>query len=370
MKVPYIDLGIQHIAIKDELLKEIEKVLISGQFILGPGVENFEKRFSLVSGARYNVGVNSGTDALILALKALGIDSDDEVITAPNSFLASASAIALRGAKPVFSDVADDFNLDPEKIEAAITSKTKAIIAVHLTGRPAPMNEINDIAGKHGLLVIEDAAQAVGAEYYNKKVGSLGHVGCFSLHPLKNLSAIGDGGVITTNDEALYKKFLVLRNHGLKNRDECVTWSMNSRLDAIQAAILNVKLNHLDEWTNRRRYFAELYRKNISDLVNVPIDKPYEKAVYHTFIIQTEFRDALKDYLQKKGIDTKIHYPIPIHLQEAAKSLHYKKGDFPVAEKKTSRILSLPVYPELTEDQVMHVIHSVQTFFKEKTFKN
>jgi dTDP-4-amino-4,6-dideoxygalactose transaminase len=366
MKVPYIDLGIQHIAIKDELLREIEKVLISGQFILGPGVENFEKRFSSISGTKYNVGVNSGTDALILALTAIGIGNGDEVITAPNSFLASASAIALAGAKPVFADVANDFNLDPGKIEVAITSKTKAIIAVHLTGRPAPMNEINEIAKKHRLWVIEDAAQAVGAEYHNKKAGSLGHIGCFSLHPLKNLSAAGDGGVITTNDEALYKKFLVSRNHGLKNRDECVKWSYNSRLDAIQAAILNVKLDHLAEWNNRRRHFAELYRKHISNLVNVPIDKPYEKAVYHTFIIQTDYRDALKDFLQKHEIDTKIHYPIPIHLQEAAQSLAYKKGDFPVAEKQTSMILSLPVYPELTEEQVMHVIHSIQAFFKEK----
>lgn len=363
MKVPYIDLGAQHVAIKDELLKEIEKVLISGQFILGPYVEQFEQRFSNLSGARYNVGVASGTDALILALKALDIGPGDEVITTPNSFLASASAIALAGARPVFSDVADDFNLDPQKIESAINRKTKAIIAVHLTGRPAPMNEINEIARRHGLWVIEDAAQAVGAEYYDRKVGSLGLVGCFSLHPLKNLSAAGDGGVLSTNDEALYRKFLVLRNHGLKNRDECVSWSLNSRLDAIQAAILNVKMNHLGEWIKRRRYFAECYRNHISDLVKVPVDKSYEKAVYHTFIIQTEQRDALKDFLQKHEIDTKIHYPVPIHLQEAAVSLDYKKGDFPVAEKQTSQILSLPVYPELSDNQLMYVIQSIKAFF-------
>ena len=365
MKVAYIDLGIQHVAIKQELLKEIEKVLLSGQFILGPGVENFENRFASVSGAKYNLGLNSGTDALILALLALGIGQGDEVITAPNSFLASASSIALAGAKPVFADVTVDFNLDPAKVEAAISPRTKAIIAVHLTGRPAPMNELNDIARRHNLWVIEDAAQAVGAEYHNKKVGSLGTVGCFSLHPLKNLSAAGDGGMISTNDEALYKKFQVLRNHGLKNRDECVAWSMNSRLDAIQAAILNVKLNHLDDWTARRRHFADLYRKHLADMVIVPSDKPYEKAVYHTFIIQTSHRDALKEYLQTKEVDTKILYPIPIHLQEASKSLGYKKGDFPVTEKQTSQILSLPVYPELTDEQVMHVINSIQEFFKE-----
>jgi dTDP-4-amino-4,6-dideoxygalactose transaminase len=365
MKVPYIDLSAQHFAIKDELLKEIEKVIISGQFILGPFVEQFEHRFSSLSGAKYNVGVASGTDALILALKVLDIGFGDEVITAPNSFLASASAIALAGAKPVFADVADDFNLDPQKLEAVITGKTRAIIAVHLTGRPAPMNEINELARKHGLWVIEDAAQAVGAEYYNKKVGTLGHIGCFSLHPLKNLSAIGDGGLISTNDEVFYRKLLVLRNHGLKNRDECVTWSLNSRLDSIQAAILSVKMNHLEEWTNRRRYFAELYRNHISDLVTVPVDKPHEKAVYHTFIIQTKYRDSLKGFLQKCEIDTKIHYPIPIHLQEAAKSLGYKKGDFPVTEKQVDQILSLPVYPELTDEQIMHVIHSIKDYFNE-----
>ena len=306
-----------------------------------------------------------GTDALVLVMKALGIGMGDEVITAPNSFLASASSIALAGAKPVFADVCDDFNIDPEKVESVTTPKTKAIIAVHLTGRPAPMKELKEISEKKGIAIIEDAAQAVGAEYYNAKVGSLGIAGCFSLHPLKNLSAAGDGGMITTSDKTLYEKLLILRNHGLKNRDECITWSLNSRLDALQAAILSIKLKSLAKWTSRRREIAAIYQKELSKLVTVPFDKTYEKAVYHTFIIQTKFRDALKDFLLSKGIDTKIHYPLPIHLQEAAQDLSYKKGSFPVTEKQVQEILSLPVYPELKDEQVNYVIQSIKDFFND-----
>jgi len=365
MQVPYINLGLQHKPIKQELLDATERVLESGQFILGDDVTKLEKTFATHCHTKYAIGVANGTDALFLSLKAIGVKEGDEVITAPNSFLASASSIGLIGAKPVFADVRQDFNLDPAKVEKAITPKTKAIIAVHLTGRPAPMDELLEVAKKHSIQVIEDCAQAIGAEYKNKRVGSMGITGCFSLHPLKNLAASGDGGVITTNDEKIYNYLIKARNHGLKSRDECEFWSYNSRLDNLQAALLNVKLRHLDKWTERRRAIAEMYYEKLKGLkIIVPHDKPYEKAVYHTFIIQTDWRDKLKDFLNSKGVDTKIHYPIPIHLQEAAKYLKYKNGDFPVTEKQVKTILSLPIYPELTDEQVNYVADCVIEFYK------
>jgi len=337
---------------------------VSGQFILGEEVKKFEESLAKIAGAKHAIGVDNGTDALVLALKALGIGKGDEVITAPNSFLASASCISLVGAKIVFADVRDDFNLDPLKVEKAITKRTKAIIAVHLTGRPADMDALQKICKRNKLYLIEDCAQAVGAEYNGKRVGSFGIVNTFSLHPLKNLSAAGDGGVITTNNDKLYSWLLRARNHGLKNRDECDFWSMNSRLDNLQAAILNVKLKYFEQWTERRRKIASLYYSRLKGLdMMLPFDKPNEKAVYHTFIIQTKLRDALKKHLSDNGIDTKVHYPIPIHFQRAAKDLGYKKGSFPVAEKQLKTILSLPVYPELTDEQVVYVCDKIKEFY-------
>jgi len=363
MKIPYINLALQHREIKDQILQNIGKLLDSGQFILGEEVSKFEESFAKLTQCKYALGVANGTDALFLSLLAIGIKQGDEVITAPNSFLASASSIALIGATPVFADVRDDFNLDPVKVEKAITPKTKAIIVVHLTGRPADMDALMAISKKHNIPVIEDAAQAVGATYKNQPVGSFGATGCFSLHPLKNLAACGDGGVITTNDEKIYNYLLVARNHGLKNRDECSFFSYNSRLDALQAAILNVKLKELDKWTARRREIAARYQKRFSDLeMIIPIDKPEEKAVYHTFIIQTQNRNELMNYLREKGIDTKVHYPVAIHMQEAAQYLGYKKGDFPVTDKQVETILSLPVYPELTDEQINYICDSVIEF--------
>lgn len=364
MQVPYINLGLQHSTIKGELLDATEHVLESGQFILGEDVIKLEKTFAAICFTKYALGVANGTDALFLSLKAIGVKEGGEVITAPNSFLASASSVGLIGAKPVFADVRDDFNLDPEKVEKAISPKTKAIIVVHLTGRPAPMDELLYVAKKHNVFVVEDCAQSVGAEYKGKPVGGFGVTGCFSLHPLKNLSAAGDGGVITTDNEKIYNYLVKARNHGLKNRDECEFWSYNSRLDNLQAALLNVKMKYLSKWTERRRQIAKMYYDKLKGLdMIVPYDKPYEKAVYHTFIIQTKQRDKLKEFLMKKGIDTKIHYPIPIHLQEAAKYLGYKKGDFPVTEKQAETILSLPIYPELNDDQVDYISNSIIDFF-------
>ncbi len=363
MKVPYIDLAGQHREIREELLETIGAVLDSGQFILGELVRSFEQRFAELSGTKYAVGVASGTDALILSMKVLNIGPGDEVITAPNSFLATASSIELVGAKPVFVDVRDDYNIDPDKIEPAITSRTKAIIPVHLTGRPADMFPILKIADRYNLYVIEDAAQAVRAEYHGQRVGSFGTLGCFSLHPLKNLNACGDAGIITTNNSEFYEKLLVLRNHGLINRDECQVWSINSRLDAIQAAILNVKINYLKQWEKRRREIATTYYQNLKDIVEAPKDKSYEKSVYHTFVIQMEQRNHLQKFLASKGIDTKIHYPIPIHLQQSAQKLGYQKGDFRVAEKQLETILSLPIHPNLTDAQIEFCCNTIINFY-------
>jgi len=367
MNVPYINLALQHQLIKQELLDATEKILTSGQFILGDEVKRFEESFAKIAGTKYAVGVDNGTDALVLSMKALGIGKGDEVITAPNSFLASASSIALVGATPVFADVRDDFNLDPEKVEKAITKRTKAVLAVHLTGRPADMGALLKICKRKKIHLIEDCAQAVGAEYNGKRVGSFGVIGCFSLHPLKNLSATGDGGVLATNNEKIYQWLLKARNHGLKNRDECDFWSMNSRLDNLHAALLNVKLKYLDKWNTRRREIASVYLNAFKNLdMIVPYDKPNEKAVYHTFIIQTKYRDELKKFLSEKGIDTKVHYPIPIHFQKAAKYLEYKRGDFPVTEKQMKTILSLPVYPELTDEQLNFICDKILEFYSLK----
>jgi dTDP-4-amino-4,6-dideoxygalactose transaminase len=308
MIVPFINLGLQHQSLKEELMDVVSGLLDSGQFILGDDLTKFETSFAQLCGTKYAVGVANGTDALFLSMKVLGLEKGDEVITAPNSYLASASSIHLAGATPVFADVRADLNIDPEQIRKAITPKTKAIIPVHLTGRPADMEAILAIAEEFHLAVIEDAAQAVSAGYRNIPVGSFGHTGCFSLHPLKNLSACGDGGVITTSNEDLYQKLLKARNHGLRNRDECEFWSYNSRLDNLQAALLNIKLKKLPEWTDRRRKTASYYNERFSELdMILPKDKTDEKAVYHTYIVQTERRDELKDFLSKKGIDTKIH---------------------------------------------------------------
>lgn len=362
IQVPYINLALQHQAIKDEMLKVVEQVLNHGRFILGPEVSAFEEQFAAYCGTRYAVGVDNGTSALYLSMRVLGIGPGDDVITAPNSFLASASSIALAGARPVFVDVGDDYNMNPELLEAAITPSTKAVIAVHLTGRPADMHSITEIAQRHGLSVIEDCAQAVGAQYHGQRVGSFSIAACFSLHPLKTLNAVGDGGIITTDDESIYQNLLKARNHGLRNRDECEFWSHNCRLDTLHAAMLLVKMKYLDQWTEARRANAMFYREYLADVVEVPQDQPHEYAVYHTFIVQANRRDDLQRYLKERGVETKVHYRIPIHLQEAARSLGYKAGDFPVAERQAGRVLSLPVYSELTQKQRECVVGAIREF--------
>jgi len=363
--IAYADIAAQHDSLKRELLEAAERVMKHGQFILGPEVSQFEEQFAATCGTAHAVGVNSGTDAIILALRALGIGAGDEVITQPNSFIATAAAITMAGARPVFVDVREDYNIDPERIEEAVTERTRAVLPVHLTGRPADMDPILDVARKHHLHVVEDAAQAVTAEYQGRRVGGLGIMGCFSLHPLKTLNACGDGGVITTNDTALYKKLLALRNLGLVSREQAVVWSDHSRLDTLQAAFLLVKLRHLERWTEARRAHARIYQEELSlvSAVEVPRDRDCERAVYHTFVLQAEQRDTLRAHLAEQGIATVIHYPVPIHLQEAARHLGYREGDFPLAERQARRILTLPVYPELGENAVCLVASAIKTFY-------
>ena len=365
-KIPYINLAGQHAAIKDQLLAAIERVIDHGQFVLGPEVQEFESRFAQFCKVKYAIGVGNGTDAIILALKALGIGPGDEVISVSNTFISTISSIALVGAKPVLVDVRGDYNIDPELIEKAITKNTKAILPVHLTGRPADMDSIMGIAEKHGLKVIEDCAQAVGAEYKGKRVGTFGDIGCFSLHPLKTLNACGDGGVIVTNDEQAYEMLRALRNNGMKGRDECIVWSSNSRLDSIQAAMLLVKLDHFEKWTEKRIENAKFYKEAFSksNVVRFPVDQPHEKGVYHTFVIQADGRDALSSFLAEKGIGTKIHYSVPVHLQPAARHLGYKKGDLPMTEQQSENILSLPVHPELRHEDLKYIVQSIEEFYK------
>jgi dTDP-4-amino-4,6-dideoxygalactose transaminase len=365
INVPFVNLVAQHAALKSELMKVVDQVLSHGQFILGPEVAGFEHRFAQICGVRHAIGVGNGTEALILALRGLNIGPGDEVITAPNSFVSTASAIIMSGARPVFVDTDDHLNIDVSKIGAAITPKTRAIVPVHLTGRPADMQPLLGIARAHGLHVIEDAAQAVGAEYLGRPVGSLGTIGCFSFHPLKTLNACGDGGVLTTDDPEVADRLRVLRNIGLRTRDECIEWSGNSRLDTMQAAMLLVKLPYLEMWTEARRANAGEYRRLLSGVsqVQLPTEESDRRAVYHTFVIQAENRDALKAFLTGRGIMTAIHYRVPIHLQPAARTLGYGQGSFPNAERQAARMLSLPVFPELSRDDLACVASAIRDFY-------
>ena len=363
VQVPYADLGLQARSRKKELLSACERVLDSGQYILGPSVAQFENDFAAYCGTRHAVGVSNGTSALVLVFRALGLGPGDEVITAPNSFIASASSIALAGGKPVFADIGPDMNLDPASVERAITKKTKGILPVHFTGRPARMKEILDLAARRGLFVVEDAAQAAGAKLSGKRVGGWGRAACFSLHPLKNLHAFGDGGMITTDDAALYEWLLKARNHGLRNREDCDFWSTNSRLDEIQAALLGVELAHLDTATEERRRLAFRYNDLLKSVVEVPVEGPGETCVYQTYMIRADRRDELKVHLNENGVQAAIHYPRPIPLQPAAKALESRAEDFPVTLKTVSRILSLPLFPGMTQAQQDLVIRLIKEFY-------
>jgi dTDP-4-amino-4,6-dideoxygalactose transaminase len=362
--VPFIDLKRQYVFLKDEILKTIDDIFSSGHYILGEAVENFEKKAAHYLECNYVLSVANGTDAIILALKSLNIGQGDEVILPTNSFIATAGAVAAIGAIPVLCDVQPDLNIDVNKIESLISKKTKAIIPVHLTGRPAEMDRIMGIAKEYSLFVIEDAAQSIGARYKNKMSGTIGDVGCFSLHPLKNLHIYGDGGLIATNNEEIYSEIKLLRNHGLVNRDTCLKWGLNSRLDALHAGIGTLGLQYIEKWNQQRRNSAKLYAEKLKYVIKVPVDNSNEYAVYHNFVVHTERRDELMRFLAENKVETKIHYPIPIHLQPAAKSLGYKLGDFPEAERQARQMMSLPIYSELREDEISYVIETILHFFK------
>lgn len=366
MQVKYLNLKKQFDAY--DIHSVVNDIFADCQFVLGPQVERFEKSFAAYCGVPHAVSVNSGTDALFLALKAHGIGPGDEVITAPNSFIATAASIANAGARPVFVDVTDDYNINPDLIEPAITGHTKAIMPVHLTGNPAAMDKIMALAFKHNLAVIEDAAQAVGATFDGRRVGSFG-VGCFSLHPLKNLNACGDGGIVTTTSKELYETLCQLRNHGLVSRAESMRFGYCSRLDSFQAAIVLAGLSKLDDVNARRNAHASYYDARLSEmkpLIKLPPRYPGIHQVFHTYIIQVECRQELMTYLAEKGVETKIHYPIPIHLQKAAAYLGYKKNDFPVCEMQADRILTLPIHQFLTHDEQDYVVATMRGFYERR----
>src|SRR3989338_11192591 len=375
--IPVFDTTRQIKKYRRQFILTIDEVMSKGNFILGAKVAQFEKEFAAYTGAKFAVGVACGTDALILSMQALGIGGGDEVIMPANSY-PTAFAVASTGARPRLVDIDGSFNIDPLKIEKAITSKTRAIMAVHLFGQPADLEKIMQTANKYHLPVIEDCAQAHGAVYKNptlpsglrgasKKVGSIGKIGCYSFYPTKNLGAFGDGGMIVTNDEKLFKKIKLLRMYGEKERYKSILQGRISRLDEIQAAILSFKLQYLDKWNERRREIAGKYRSHLENSpCRLPPALPFTKHVYHLFVIRTKKRDSLKNYLEKKGIATGIHYPQPIHLVPSFKSLGYKEGDFPESEKAAKEILSLPMFPELKDSEIVKVAQEINSFLEKK----
>jgi dTDP-4-amino-4,6-dideoxygalactose transaminase len=363
--ISILDLKAQYAAIEQEIDAAIKEVLLSTQFILGPAVRDLEQRVAAYCGCKYGVGVASGTDALRLTLTALGIGPGDEVITTPFTFIATANTISHCGARPVFVDIDPrTYNIDPATIEAAITERTKAIVPVHLYGQPADMNPIMELAEVHGLYVIEDAAQAIGASYKGRRVGSIGHASCLSFYPTKNLGAYGDGGMVVTNDAALVEKVDVLRRQGSKQKYHAQGLGFNSRLDSLQAAILRVKLKYLDGWNEARRRVAQRYNKLLADLpVTTPYEAPDVYHVYHQYTIQASQRDALAAYLKEHGVGTMIYYPVPLHLQGLYVRLGYGEGSLPASEAASRKVLSLPMYPELAEEQRAEVAGAIQRFY-------
>ncbi len=361
MKIPFNNISHQNIALEAafvELLKEVNR---SNTYILGARVAALEERIAAFTDSKYAVSVNSCTDALFLSLKALGVTSGDEVITASNSFIATAGAIVATGATPIFVDIDDSLNIDATKIAEKISPKTKAIIPVHLTGKPANMVEICKIAHVHNLVVIEDAAQAFGATLNGKKIGSFGDIGCFSFHPFKVLGGLGDGGLIVTDDESLYKVLMKLRNHGIEN-GVIETWGYNSRLDAIQAAWILKKFDNFNHEIARRNEIAQLYTKNLHGVVECPVTGDNEFCVYQTYIIKVDQRNELISFLSKAEIETAIHYPIPIHLQPVGKRLGCEDGDLPMTEMLSRRILSLPMHSHLQDNEVNFIAKKIIEF--------
>jgi len=370
--VPFIDLKRQYKRIKEEILSATQRVYEKGRFILGEEVSAFEKEFSHYCGVRYGVGVGSGTDALYLALKAAGIGEGDEVVTVANSFVATALAISFTGAKPLFVDIdPKTYTMDPNHLELFLKrqkakdsgQKIKAILPVHLYGHPAEMDSIMEIADRYDLIVIEDACQAHGAKYGKKKVGSFGAMGCFSFYPTKNLGGYGDGGMVVTDHKKYDQNLRLLRCYGERKKYEHILKGHNSRLDEIQAAILRVKLKYLDQWNKERRGKARLYTKMVSSLgVVCPSERKGVRHVFHLYTIKTRKRDSLQAFLKKRGIETLIHYPIPIPLQKAYRELGYRRRDFPLTNQWSRKILSLPFFPEMKDSEIEEVTEGIRCF--------
>ena len=369
MNIPLINLQAQYASLREELRVAMDLVMGSQQFILGEEVRNLEAEIARYTNTKHTVGCASGSDALLLALMALDVKANDEVITTPFTFFATGSAIARLGARPVFADIdSRTYNIDTGAIESAITPRTRVIIPVHLYGQCADMDALNDISRRHGLTIIEDAAQAIGAEDRGRRAGSMGRLGCFSFYPTKNLGAAGDGGMLTTNDDTLAARLRKLRAHGGKDEYQHLEIGINSRLDELQAAVLRVKLPYLDGWSAARRERAAKYDRLFSEA-----DLPYEvippfvridgRHIFHQYVVRVpRHRDALMDHLTERGIGTKVYYPIPLHLQRCFRYLGYRAGDFPEAESAASETFALPVYPELTDEQQQYVVDSFRSF--------
>ena len=357
MKVRFVDLSAQHKPLESELKEVFSRVLANGSFVLGPEVGKFEKMFASYCQAEHCVTVTNGTAALQLVLQGLGVGPGDEVITVAHTFIATAEAINAAGARPVFVDIDPlSYTMDPTKLEKAIASKTRAIIPVHLYGQPADMDAINTIAAKHGIPVIEDSCQAHGAEYKGRRTGSLGKAACFSFYPSKNLGACGEGGAVTTDDAALARRIEMWRDHGSMKKYEHSFPGLNMRMEGLQGGILSVKLKHLDRWNNQRRQAAARYADVLADTgITFPTEMADRHHVYHLYVIQADNREQLRGQLTSAGIESGLHYPIPLHLQEAYRCLNYKRGDFPVSERVASRILSLPMYPGISPEAVEQV---------------
>jgi dTDP-4-amino-4,6-dideoxygalactose transaminase len=358
MKAPFLDLKAHHAPLIETFDRAIREVIESSAFAGGPFVEKFEEEFAAFCGSSYAIGVGNGTDALWLTLLALGIGEGDEVITVPNTFIATAEAITYCKARPVFVDVDQNtFTMNPAELEKSLTERTKAIIPVHLFGQPADMDPILEFARGYGLFVIEDAAQAHGAEYKGRKAGTMGDAGCFSFYPGKNLGAFGEAGAVVTNDPELRKQIQVLRDHGQSQKYYHTSMGWNCRMDGIQAAVLSIKLRHLDEANSMRRKHALEYDQAFAgiDEVRTPFEAKYARHVYHVYAVRVQERDEIRRHLQEKGVGCAVHYPVPIHLQEACRNLGYKEGAFPIAESLADEFLSLPMFPELTTEQTEYV---------------
>jgi dTDP-4-amino-4,6-dideoxygalactose transaminase len=372
--VPFNDLKRQYQRVEKEVLAATKGVYERGSYILGEEVSAFEKEFARYCGVRYGVGVGSGTEALFLSLKAAGIGEGDEVVTPANSFISTALAISFTGAKPLFVDIDyRTYNMDPDRLELLLKrrlakagwEKVKAILPVHLYGHPAEMSSILEIANQYGLLVIEDACQAHGATYGGKKAGSFGALGCFSFYPTKNLGGYGDGGMVVTNHLRFYEKLRLLRCYGEKRKYEHRIKGGNSRLDELQAAVLRVKLKYLDQWNDERREKASRFSERLASLgIVCPVERKGSRHVYHLYVVRTGKRDALQRFLKKRGIGTLIHYPIPIHQQKAFKELGYRRGDLPLTEQYSRKILSLPFFPEIKESEMEEVARGIQHFME------